>query len=136
MDLSPWARIDPREITFLWIDGYYGGVLSGFAIWQERLCYFECCDDTTDEWKYALHGLSAEDAAKALQENEEFKELHGNHNDMLPDGTRAGGVCKGTLQDSAAAGDAIAAAMTAGEWEPPYPYRDNPMVGWFIPKTF
>lgn len=138
MELSPESQIDPAEITFRWIHGFYSGVLCGFAEWQGQLCYFNCCDDTVDdEWKYSLHRLSAEDAEKAVRENEDFKKRWGNHNDLLPDGRHAGGVCTAILEESAAAGDEISSAMAAGTWQPPYSYSDhNPMVGWFISRTF
>ncbi len=37
---------------------------------------------------------SADDAEKAIRENEEFA-IYGNHNDLLPDGSYAGGISKG-----------------------------------------
>lgn len=129
--LSPATEVRPQDLIFRWVDGYYDGVLSGFATFQEKLCYFEIFDDTTEDRKFTLHSLSAEEARAATRNYAASRELHGDHNDLLSDGSHAGGTCRTTLEAAVAAGDAIAAAMAAGDWQPPASYRLNPVVGWF-----
>lgn len=117
-----------KDLTFRWVDGYYDGILSGFAIWRGRLCYFEIGDDTTNDRKFTLHSLSDNEAEDAIRLYEAFKALHGDHNDLLPDGSYTRGTCRTrtTLEELAAIGDAIAAEMEAGVWKPPVSYRLNP----------
>lgn len=132
------TEINPSDLSFRWIDGYWDGIMSGFAIWRGHLCYFEMCDEIDNRRTFTLHSLSDEEAKKAIRDYENFKALHGDHNDLLPDGSLAGGICRSrtTIEDAAAAGDTIAAAMEAGTWEPPTSFRINPIVGWFISATF
>ncbi|WP_042725337.1 hypothetical protein [Chthoniobacter flavus] len=125
------TEIKSSELIFRWIDGYYDGILSGFAIWRGRLCYFEICDDTVHDRKFTVHSLSDEEATRAIREYEEFKALHGDHIDLLPDGSYAGGTCHTTMEKAAADGD----AMAAGTWQPPVSFRLNPIVGWFTSAT-
>lgn len=132
IDLSILKEIPTREITFRWIDGYYDGILSGFADYQGKLCYFEVYDDGGHR-EYTLHSLSDELIEKAIREYEEFKARWGDHNDLLADGRHAGGTCRATVQDLAAEADAISAAKKAGTWEPPFSYSENSQViGWFL----
>jgi hypothetical protein len=129
-------EIKSHDLTFHWVAGYYDGVLSGFASWQGRLCYFEICDDTTANRKFSLHSLSDEEALNAIEKNERFKARHGDHNDLLPDGSSAGGKCVTILEDAAAMGDEMASAMAAGTWQPSDSYSFNPVIGWFTSTTF
>ena len=133
--LSRTTEIPTSDLKFRWIDGYYDGVLSGFASWQGKLCYFQVCDDTGNSWKYTLHRLSDKEAHTAAQEHEAFRQRHGDHNDLLSDGSRAGGTCRTPLKEAAAAGDAITAAIKAGTWQPPASYGNNPIIGWFASST-
>ncbi|GAA5132329.1 hypothetical protein GCM10023213_00290 [Prosthecobacter algae] len=130
------SEIKTGELTFHWVTGYYDGVLSGFASWQGRLCYFEISEDTATNRRFSIHSLSDEEVLNAIQENEEFKARHGNHNDLLPDGSSAGGKCITTLKDAAAMGYEIASAMAADTWQPSDSYRLNPVIGWFTSTTF
>lgn len=125
--LTSSAKVPVGDLNFRWVDGYHDGVLSGFAIWQEKLCYFQVSDATTEARRFSLHSLSLDEATAALREHENFKERHGTHNDLLPDGSSAGGTCITTLEECAAAGDAYA----AGKKNPTSSYHMNPVVGWF-----
>lgn len=113
------TEIKVCELSFRWVDGYYSGILSGFATWRGRLCYFVVCDDPAHDRKFTLHRLSDEEAANAIRDYEEWKIVHGDHNDLLPDGSRAGGTSRTTIAEAVAAGDAIAAVKAAGTWQPP-----------------
>lgn len=130
------AEIDPKDLNFRWVDGYYDGLLSGFAIWQGRLCYFEICDASAPVRKFSVHSLSENEAKDAIGANEKFKAVYGDHNDLHPDGSRAGGTCRMSLDDLAAAGDVIAAEVEAKLKHPPAAYGLNPVVGWFTSSTF
>ncbi|MCW0218649.1 MAG: hypothetical protein OJI67_10035 [Prosthecobacter sp.] len=130
------SEITTGELTFHWVAGYYDDVLSGFASWQGRLCYFEVCDDTTANRRFSIHGLSDDEALKATQEYEKFKARHGDHNDLLPDGSYAGGKCVTTWEDVATMGDEIVSAMANGTWQPSTSYRLNPVIGWFTSSNF
>lgn len=130
MDIKPVSstEVPVCDLTFRWIDGYYDRILSGFATWQGKLCYFQASDDTADARRFTLHSLSPDEAAAAIREHEKFRVRCGTHNDLLPDGSRAGGTCITTMEESAAEGDAYA----AGKTNPAASYPLNPVVGWFI----
>ncbi len=131
MESTEETEIKTSELSFCWVDGYYDGILSGFAVWRERLCYFSICDDSATPRKFTLHSLSDDEAENAVRDNNEFKAINGDHNDLLPDGSFAGGSSSTTWDQVVVAGEAITAAMAAGTYQPPVSYHSNPVIGWF-----
>lgn len=123
----PSNEVHPSHLSFRWVHGYYGGVLAGFVTWKGKLCYFHLFDATTDARRFTIHSLSSDEAHMAVREYEKFKAHGGNHNDLLPDGSHAGRICRTTLEESAAAGDAYAVRKR----EPTVPYHLSPIIGWF-----
>lgn len=117
-------EIETADLRFLWIDGYYDGVLSGFASLKDRLFYFSILDESTAPRRFTLHSLTDQEAAVAVRDYKDFKERFGDHCDLSPDGSHAGGKSFATIETTLA-------YQEEKKHEPTMSFHDRPIVGWF-----
>ena len=122
--VSNQSEIKTADLHFLWIDGYYDGVLSGFASLKDRLCYFSILDDPTVPRRYSLHSLTDQEAEDAVRNYKEFKGRFGDHCDLSADGSHAGGKSFATIETALA-------YQEEKKHVPPVSYDDRPIIGWF-----
>lgn len=77
---------DEPEIEMKWHNNYYDGPISGVALYNSEMVYFDMCDedDFTQNRKYKMYKLYPDEIDYLVSSHEEFRKMVGSHADHDP----------------------------------------------------